>query len=313
MEETCDYFALLEVTADADERAIRSAYRSKALRYHPDKNPNDHAAAKIFLKLTKAYEALKDPETRRKYLNIHAARHKRTQRTAAMDSERQRMKELEEREEDVKRQKTEAKQEEARMWAEVARLQADAARLEREQHEREESARVAAANKAAASETVASKDTDTTLKVRCKLKKQLFTEESLTKLFGHYGELEHVLISTKKKKSALVAFKTINGAHAAMTKADLPDSPLEPFTLSWAGGEEPALVQQLKQTPPASGLPKESGESNKTTGVKSFSFTSAPKLSSNDYETLTLMRMRQAERARLEAKIRAEEAEENTQ
>jgi hypothetical protein len=48
--------------------------------------------AEIFLKLTKAYEALTDPEARRKHLNIHAARLKKTQRTAAMDSERQRMK-----------------------------------------------------------------------------------------------------------------------------------------------------------------------------------------------------------------------------
>ncbi|KAI8048798.1 DnaJ domain-containing protein [Syncephalis plumigaleata] len=302
MEETPDYFAILEVSTDADERAIRRAYRSKALRYHPDKNPNDRTAADIFLKLTKAYEALTDPEARRKHLSIHATRLKKTQRTAAMDSERQRMKrELEEREQDAKQ--------EVRLWSEIERLRADAAKLEKDQREREELARMASMDATALQEKDAATNTDATLKVRCKSKKETLTEEQLTKLFSVYGELEHVLISSKasKKKSALVAFKTVAGAHAAMIKADLPGSPLAAFSLSWAGGEEPALVRQLNEASVLADTSKKSTESTRP-AIKAFSFKpAAVKLSANDYESLTLMRMRQAERKRLEAEIRQQE------
>jgi curved DNA-binding protein CbpA len=49
MDEMADYFALLEVTEDADNRAIRRAYRVKALRYHPDKNPDNQNAGRFKL------------------------------------------------------------------------------------------------------------------------------------------------------------------------------------------------------------------------------------------------------------------------
>jgi curved DNA-binding protein CbpA len=47
MDDFVDYFELLGVTEDADERTIRRAYRTKALRYHPDKNPGNQHAGKL--------------------------------------------------------------------------------------------------------------------------------------------------------------------------------------------------------------------------------------------------------------------------
>lgn len=43
-----DLYKLLEVSFDSEEAAIRKAYRKKALKCHPDKNPDDPKAAELF-------------------------------------------------------------------------------------------------------------------------------------------------------------------------------------------------------------------------------------------------------------------------
>ncbi len=59
-----DYYKILGVSRDADEKAIRSAYRKLAREYHPDVNPQ---AGDKFKDINEAYEVLKDPEKRRMY------------------------------------------------------------------------------------------------------------------------------------------------------------------------------------------------------------------------------------------------------
>uniref|UniRef100_A0A915PSW6 DnaJ homolog subfamily C member 10 n=1 Tax=Setaria digitata TaxID=48799 RepID=A0A915PSW6_9BILA len=58
---------MLGVSRDADNRAIRKAFKKLALIKHPDKNPNDSNADKEFMELYKAYEVLMDEELRKKY------------------------------------------------------------------------------------------------------------------------------------------------------------------------------------------------------------------------------------------------------
>jgi hypothetical protein len=53
---------------------------------------------------------------------------------------------------------------------------------------------------------------DATLRVRWKHKRHSFDSEQLEKIFGEFGELEHVLVSSKKKGSAIIAYKNILGA-----------------------------------------------------------------------------------------------------
>jgi curved DNA-binding protein len=62
-----DYYAVLGVPPDADEQAIKKAYRKLARQYHPDVNPGDKKAEERFKEINEAYEALSDPERRRKY------------------------------------------------------------------------------------------------------------------------------------------------------------------------------------------------------------------------------------------------------
>jgi len=57
----------LGVTRDANETDIRKNYRKLAMQYHPDKNPNNPAAAEKFQEISHAYEVLSDPEKREVY------------------------------------------------------------------------------------------------------------------------------------------------------------------------------------------------------------------------------------------------------
>ncbi len=62
-----DYYKILGVPRDADEKTIKAAYRRLARKYHPDVNKGDPQAEEKFKEINEAYEVLKDPEKRAKY------------------------------------------------------------------------------------------------------------------------------------------------------------------------------------------------------------------------------------------------------
>ncbi len=69
-----DYYEVLGVGRDADDAAIKKAYRALAKKYHPDMNPGDKEAEKKFKEASEAYAVLSDPEKRRQYDQFgHAA------------------------------------------------------------------------------------------------------------------------------------------------------------------------------------------------------------------------------------------------
>lgn len=63
-----DYYDILGVDRDASKDEIKKAYRKKAKKYHPDKNPdNTEEARKKFKRISEAYEVLADDEKRKRY------------------------------------------------------------------------------------------------------------------------------------------------------------------------------------------------------------------------------------------------------
>lgn len=62
-----DYYNILGVDKSASQEDIKKAYRKLAVKYHPDKNPDDKNAESRFKEISEAYEVLKDPEKRKKY------------------------------------------------------------------------------------------------------------------------------------------------------------------------------------------------------------------------------------------------------
>ena len=73
-EQKRDYYEVLGVDKNADEAAIKKAYRVLAKKYHPDMNPGDAEAEKKFKEASEAYAVLSDPEKRKQYDQFgHAA------------------------------------------------------------------------------------------------------------------------------------------------------------------------------------------------------------------------------------------------
>lgn len=65
-----DYYKILGVNKNASYEEIKKAYRKLAVKYHPDRNPNNSISENKFKELTEAYEVLSDPQKRKIYDSI---------------------------------------------------------------------------------------------------------------------------------------------------------------------------------------------------------------------------------------------------
>ena len=62
-----DYYEVLGVSRECTDQELKSAYRKQALKYHPDRNPGDHAAEEKFKEASEAYQVLSDADKRAAY------------------------------------------------------------------------------------------------------------------------------------------------------------------------------------------------------------------------------------------------------
>ncbi|CEG83667.1 hypothetical protein RMATCC62417_17549 [Rhizopus microsporus] len=306
-----DYYGLLEIEITATTKDIERAYRKKALKVHPDKNPSPDAAA-LFHDLTQAYEILTNPQKRKDYDNIHRARQERLKKKQEMDSKRRAAQdELERREREAKKARSEQDQAKAEYEAHLARLREEGAKRRQEDWNTENRK---------VEEVTEPNELDCALKIKWKRKKYDFSEQDLERILDPIGKVDTVALSQKKKGSALVVFKTVVDAHSIIMKKGI-DPALSQFeSIDWATGKPPALVERMHKADElkrqaraayfntndrhttATGKPL-FATSSKQSFFKPKDIPSGNTVSSSifdyDYESMTLMKMLQAERDRL--------------
>jgi DnaJ homolog subfamily C member 17 len=384
-----DFYALLSITPETPQAEVRRAYRKTALKYHPDKHPDNPSAIETFHLLQIAYDVLSDPAVKALYDNARNARAAKARQSELFDGERRRMKEdLERREKgsfgSVKRKWGEEDPEE-KLEREIRRLQEDGARRRREREEmlrREKLEEEEDANPEPAEATMPSTEThtstsetnvpeiDRTIKVRWPREGSIgstLTKDSLATLFSKFGKIENVFllkdkkvrVSKREKKlmaTGVVEFRSIVGAHAAVEDAKKQTGDLWGVieSVCWAGNKEPEAVRMGSPPVDAAGdLPSSSApstpvrtaskppnrfsfiglnptpattDSNGLKRVPSFaSFTSSTSTfntpskgspfgkgaGSPSLEEITLIRLKNAERKRLEEEIRRKEEEDD--
>jgi len=288
--------------------------------------------ARKFHELTQAYELLLDPLRRLALDAKIRIKEARKERFSAYDAKRKGLvDELEERERAFKKSRVDKQKEEVERWRETEKIKEEGKRL-REEREKE-------IQNMESEQLLGSLDTTIRLKYTLTDHPTLTTPVSISDLLAPFGSIDtqSIVLSLKPPKktphkppkyaTALVPFKQIGDAFAAVCASGRPERGLNGIVVGWAEGKEPQILAWLKkmgklgtQTPPEDGarLPQVQTGSN-SSPFSSFpeSFPEFPKPSAKDskttpiggidYESLTLMRLRQAERERLERDILQEE------
>jgi len=291
-----DLYELLGVEVTSDEKTIKKAYRKKALTCHPDKNPDDKKAIELFHQLSDALEVLTDENTRKAYDNVLKARKAQEIRVRAMDAKRQKLKDKLDKGEKLHEQEMEMKMdEEAKLAAEIERLRKEGSRqLEEEQEamkrQMAEEARVKVADPANSGAA--------RLKVRWdrKVVSWPYDKDNLVSIFSKYGEVTAVVVNSKKGGSALVEFANLTEAQmAAKIETGFPGNKLS--------------IKPLWEEETAAGNPGVAKASNGNSDVIDLTGPQGCQGAlSNDFESLVMRNMRQAEeRRQLIAQMLAEE------
>ncbi|XP_020031692.1 dnaJ homolog subfamily C member 17 isoform X1 [Castor canadensis] len=312
-----DLYALLGIEEKAADKEVKKAYRQKALSCHPDKNPDNPRAAELFHQLSQALEVLTDAAARAAYDKVRKAKKQAAERTQKLDEKRKKVKlasslpraftvrsslrriprDLEARERQAQAQGSE---EEEESWStsaleqEIARLREEGSRqLEEQQRLIQEQIRQDREQRLREKEENTEGRGTPKLKLKWKCKKEDesqggYSQAVLLRLLQKYGEVLNLVLSRKKAGTAIVEFATVKAAELAVqNEVGLVENPLK---ISWLEGQPHGIMG-----PSHPGLSKGSV------------------LSERDYESLVMMRMRQAaERQQLIARMQQEDERQPT-
>jgi DnaJ family protein C protein 17 len=345
---TEDFYELLGVAHDAEEAAIKKAYRKASIRYHPDKNPDNKDAADRFIYLGWARDILIDPKLKGEYDRARTRRREKVLQDELLNGRRRQMKQdLERREREgkdfaqtLKRKRAEDMSEAEKRAQEIQRLAEDGKRRRKEAQERMEKRRQEEDEASFVdleepqTQTSAPGDTaeiDRTVKVRFTREGETlhWDKDKFQAMFSKYGKIDSVVMGKDKKirpsgekhrrtiAMVFVIYTRLDHAHSAVSdsKKDYPQ--LE--SVSWASGEpdikSPVNPVSAPTTPISTpnkafrssfggpGLGKPGGT---PIGTPKFSFS--PKTPS--LQEVTMIRLKEAEKKRLEEQIRKQEAAE---
>ncbi|XP_008070919.1 dnaJ homolog subfamily C member 17 [Carlito syrichta] len=288
-----DLYALLGIEEEAADKEVKKAFRQKALSCHPDKNPDNPRAAELFHQLSQALEVLTDAAARAAYDKVRKVKKQAAERTQKLDDRRKKVKlDLEARERQAQAQGSE-EEEESRttrtLEQEIERLREEGSRQLEEQQKliKEQIRQERDQRLRGKSENTEGKGTPK-LKLKWKCRKEDeskggYSKDVLLRLLQKYGEVLNLVLSSKKAGTAVVEFATVKAAELAVqNEAGLVDNPLK---ISWLEGQ-----------PQGTGDPRHPGLSKGSV------------LSERDYESLVMMRMRQAaERQQLIAQMQQED------
>ncbi|XP_049917483.1 dnaJ homolog subfamily C member 17 [Epinephelus moara] len=302
-----DLYGLLGVESTATPKEIKKAYRQKALTCHPDKNPDNPKAAELFHQLSQALEVLTDAAAKAAYDKICAAKKQAEERNQKLDDRRKKIKlDLETREQQAEAQSQEEVRITRTLEEEIARLREEGSRqleeeqrLIREQIQREREAqqqeqRGGYTQRDSGVERCSKSNVTPKLKLKWKCKKDDetnggYSQDILFRLLQKYGDVSNVIVSAKKRGSAVVEFATVRAAELAVkNESGLSENPLK---ISWLEGQ-PEVIAPASQ--PGLFMSSQGSLSNE-----------------RDYESVVMMRMRQAaERQRLIEQMQREDDEE---
>ncbi|KAK5886119.1 hypothetical protein CesoFtcFv8_017191 [Champsocephalus esox] len=252
-----DLYGLLGIDITATPKEIKKAYRQKALTCHPDKNPDNPKAVELFHQLSQALEVLTDAPAKAAYDKICAAKKQAEERHRKLDDKRKKIKlDLESREQQAEAQTQDEAFNTRTLEEEIARLREEGSRqleeeqrLIREQIQRERETQQTGSY--TISGVVKCSKTNVTpklkLKWKCKKDDQTnggYSQDILFRLLQKYGDVSNVIVSSKKKGSAVVEFATVRAAElAAKNESGLSENPLK---ISWLEGQ-PEVIAPASQ------------------------------------------------------------------
>lgn len=344
---TEDFYELLGVAFDADESTIKKAYRKASIKYHPDKNPDNKDAADRFIYLGWARDILLDAKLKGEYDRARTRRREKALQDELLDGRRRKMKEdLERREreghgaaQNLKRKRAEDMSEAERRAQEIQRLAEDGKRRRKEAQERLEKKRkeeeeasmldLEAETQSQAPKPGETPELDRTVKIRFQREGEMveWDKQKVTSMFAKYGTIDSVVMGKDKKirqsgekhrkaiATVFIVYQRLDYAHAAVFNGKKDCSILD--SISWANGEPEIKSPVTTSTPSAPSTPISTpnktfrasfGPGGKGTPLSTPKFSFSPKTPS--LQEVTMIRLREAEKKRLEEQIRKQEAAE---
>jgi DnaJ family protein C protein 17 len=291
-----DLYLLFDIANDADENTIKKAYRKKALKVHPDKNPDNPKAAEKFHQLSEALTVLTDESARKAYDNLLKARKANEIRNRQLDAKRRKFKDaLEAREKVATEQTTDTVLAGNKLAARIEQLRKEGQRQLEEEQER---LRQMIHEERTFSSQPIIVDGPAKLKVRWKESSSdasKYDSNTLKRIFSKYGDVGEVIVMASSKKSGshsgLIEMKSGRAASLAENiERGFDENPLKVKLLVDESGEK----QDKK-------MPHHNNMAQQINVPTNF----------NDYESLVMRQMRQEqERKRIIKEMKRHDDEE---